>query len=69
MMTEEQKNKHYFLTSSSSTITFKNGKHLRKLRSPQIPAKTQAVRLFHVKGSRRLVGPERNSDSKLLHVC
>lgn len=51
---------HNFLTSSSMTITFKNGKHLRKFSSPQTPAKTQAVRLCHVKGSRRLMGPERD---------
>ena len=49
-----------FLTSSSITIIFKNGKHLRKFSSPQTPAKTQAVRLCHVKGSSRLKGPERD---------
>ena len=41
-------------------ITFKNGKHLRKFRSPQTPAKTQAVKLCHVMGSRRLMGPEKD---------
>ena len=51
---------HNLLTSSSTTIIFKKGKHLRKFRSPQTPAKTQAVRLCHVKGSSCLMGPERD---------
>ena len=50
----------YILTSSSITITFKNGMHLRKLSSAQMPAKTQIIRLCHVKGSSRLDGPARN---------
>ena len=50
----------HILTSSSITITFKNGMHLRKLSSAQMPAKTQIIRLCHVKGSSRLDGPARN---------
>ena len=34
--------------------------HLRKLSSAQMPAKTQIIRLCHVKGSSRLDGPARN---------
>ena len=50
----------HILTSSSITITFKNGMHLRKLSSAQMPAKTQIIRLCHVKGSSCLDGPVRN---------
>ena len=56
----------HILTSSSITITFKNGMHLRKLSSAQMPAKTQIIRLCHVKGSSRLVGPARNFHLSML---
>ena len=47
----------FVLTSLSITITFKSGKHLRKFRRAHTPARTQAVRLCQVIGSRRLDGP------------
>ena len=56
----------HILTSSSITITFKNGMHLRKLSSAQMPAKTQLIRLCHVKGSSRLDGPARNFHLSML---
>ena len=40
--------------------------HLRKLSSAQMPAKTQIIRLCHVKGSSRLVGPARNFHLSML---